>query len=103
MSHDATKLVAAKTKAGKPYPILITDGLSGYHMAFKKVFGALKGLFLHVWDIHMGNEFSNTNKQEWVNSTFVDRTSSAQGITNENSRIYHTFILLHLAAQQNRR
>ena len=47
-SHDATKLLkAAVAKAGKPYPILITDGLAGYHTAFKKVFGSLKGFFMH--------------------------------------------------------
>ena len=47
-SHDATKLLkAAMAKAGKPYPILITDGLAGYHTAFKNVFGSLKGFFMH--------------------------------------------------------
>ena len=69
MSHDATKLKAAR--AGKP---CITDGPSGYHTAFKKVFGALKGLFLHLRDIHMRNELANTDKQAGVDSTFAGRT-----------------------------
>ena len=72
MSHDATNLLkAAKAKAGKP---CITDGLSGCHTAFKKVFGALRGLFLHLRYIHMRNELANTNRQERVNSTFAGRT-----------------------------
>ena len=69
MSHDATKLKAAR--AGKP---CITDGPSGYHTAFKRVFGALKGLFLHLRDIHMRNELANTDKQAGVDSTFAGRT-----------------------------
>ena len=91
MSHDATNLLkAAKAKAGKPH---ITDGLSGYHTAFKRVFGVLNGLFLHLCDIHIRNEFANTNKQERVNSTFAGRTSSARGINSENSLVYRIFIL----------
>ena len=51
MGYDATRLLEA-AKAGRPYPILKTDGLSGYHAAFKRVFGSLKGLFIHICDIH---------------------------------------------------
>ena len=76
MGHDATNLLkAAKAKAGRPH---ITDGLPGYHTAFKRVFGILKGLFLHLCDIHIWNEFANTNRQERVNSTFVGRTGPAR-------------------------
>ena len=91
MGYDATKLLmAAKIKAGKPY---ITDGLSGYHTAFKKVFGVLKGFFMHLRDIHIRNEFSNTNKQERANSTFAGRAGPARGINSENSLVYRIFIL----------
>ena len=101
MSYDATNLLkAAKAKAGKPY---ITDGLSGYHTAFKGVFGVLKGLFLHLCDIRVRNEFANTNKQEMVSSTFAGRTGPARGINSENSLVYRIFILLHPPAQRNRR
>ena len=94
MSYDATKLLeAAKAKAGKPYPILITDGLSGYHTAFKRVFGALKGFFIHICDIHIRNEFSNTNTQERVNSTFAGHVKPARGINSENSLVYRIFLL----------
>ena len=97
MGHDATKLLeAAKAKAGKPYPILITDGLSGYYAAFKRVFGALKGLFIHLCDIHIRNKFSNTNGQERVNSTFAGRARLARGINSENSPVYRIFILHHI-------
>lgn len=97
MGHDATKLLeAAKAKAGKPYSILITDGLSGYHAAFKRVFGALKGLFIHLCDIHIRNKFSNTNGQERVNSTFAGRARLARGINSENSPVYRIFILHHI-------
>ena len=70
-SYDATKLLkAAVAKAGKPYPILDHRRLAGYHTAFKKVFGSLKGFFMHIRDFHIRHEFTNTNKQERVNSTF---------------------------------
>ena len=101
MGHDATNLLkAAKAKAGKPH---ITDGLSGYHTAFKKVFGVLKGFFVHLRDIHIRNEFSSTNKQERANSTFAGRAGPARGINSENSLVYRIFILLHPPAQRNRR
>ena len=91
MRCDATNLLkAAKAKAGKPY---ITDGLSGYHTVFKGVFGVLKGLFLHLCDIRVRNEFANTNKQEMVSSTFAGRTGPARGINSENSLVYRIFIL----------
>ena len=58
IDYDATKLLqAAKARAGRPYRILITDGLSGYHTAFKKVFGALKGFAMH-----------SISQKEWKNS-----------------------------------
>ena len=85
-SHDATRLhKAAVAKAGKPYPILITDGLSIHHTAFKKAFGSLKGFFMHIRDIHIRHEFTNTNKQERVNSTFAGHTVPARGINGESS------------------
>lgn len=94
MGYDTTKLLeAAKAKASKPYPILITDGLSGYYTAFNRVFGVLKGLFIHLCDIHIRNEFSNTNKQERVNSAFAGRTRLARDINSENSPVYRILIL----------
>ena len=41
----------------------------------------------------MRNEFSNTNKQERVNSTFAGRARSARGINSENSLVYRIFVL----------
>ena len=80
-SHDTTKLPkAAVAKAGKPYPILITDGLDGHHATFKNVFGSLKGFFMHIRGIHIRHEFTNTNKQERVNWTFAGHTDPARGI-----------------------
>ncbi len=94
MGYDATRLLeAAKAKAGRPYPILKTDGLSGYHTAFKRVFGSLKGFFIHICDIHIRNEFSNTNRQERVNGTFAGHTKPARGINSKNSLVYRIFIL----------
>ena len=94
MGYDATRLLeAAKAKAGRPYPILKTDGLSGYHAAFKRVFGSLKGFFIHIRDIHIRNAFPNTNRQERVNSTFAGHTKPARGINSENSLVYRIFIL----------
>ena len=93
-SHDATKLPkAAVAKAGKPYPILITDGLDGHHAAFKNVFGSLKGFFMRIRDIHIRHEFTNTNRQERVNSTFAGHTDPARGINSENSLVCRIFLL----------
>ena len=113
-SYDATKLLkAAVAKAGKPYPILITDGLAGYHTAFKNVFGSLKGFFMHIRDIHIRHEFTNTNKQERVNSTFAGHTDPARGILSMTILATNSFrgispvhlpaaLQLRPAAQRNR-
>ena len=103
-SHDATKLLkAAVAKAGKPYPILITDGLAGYHTAFEKVFGSLKGFFMHIRDIHIRHEFANTNRQEMVNSTFAGHTGPGHK-QRELAGLPHLPAALQLrpAAQRNR-
>ena len=93
-SHDATKLPkAAMAKAGKPYPILITDGSAGYHTAFKKVFGSLKGFFMHIRDIRIRHEFASTNRQERVNSTFAGHTGPARDINSENLLVCRIFLL----------
>ena len=100
MSHDATNLLkAAKAKAGKPH---ITDGLSGYHTAFKRVFGVLKGLFLHLCDIHMRNEFANTNKQAGVDSTFAGRICPGHK-QRELAGLPHLHTVSHPPARRNRR
>ena len=94
MGYDATRLLeAAKAKAGRPYHMLKTDGLSGYHAAFKRVFGSLKGFFIHICDIHTRNAFPNTNRQERVNSTFAGRAQQARGINSENSLACRIFVL----------
>ena len=58
------------------------------------MFGILKGL--HVCDIHIRNKFTNTNKQERVNSTFAGCAGQARGINSENSLIYRIFILHYI-------
>ena len=67
--------------------------MSIHHTAFKRVFGALKGFFIHICDIHIRNEFSNTNTQERVNSTFAGHTKPARDINSENSLVYRIFLL----------
>ena len=100
MSHDATNLLkAAKAKAGKP---CITDGLSGHHTAFKRVFGVLKGFFIHLRDIHMRNELANTSKQERVNSTFAGRTGPGHK-QRELAGLPHLHTVSHPPARRNRR
>lgn len=92
--YKATNLLQmAKAKAGKTHRIFITDGLSGYHIAFKKVIGIFKGFTMHIRDIHIRNKFCNTNKQERINSTFAGRCKLTRGINKENSLIYHNFVL----------
>ena len=94
MDYDATRLLeAAKARAGKPCPILKTDSLSICHTAFKRVFGSLKGFFMYICDIHIRNAFSDTNRQERVNSTFAGRAKPARGINSKNSPAYRIFIL----------
>ena len=100
MGHDATNLLkAAESKTGKPH---ITDGLSGYYTAFKRAFGVLKGLFLHLCGIHMRNEFSNTSKQEQVSSTFAGRTGPGHR-QREPAGLPHLHTISHPPAQRNRR
>ena len=71
-------LQMAKAKAGKTRRIAITDGLSGYHIAFKYAIGILRGFTMHIQDIHIQNKFCNTNKQESANSTFAGRCKPAR-------------------------
>ena len=72
------------------------------HAAFKKAFGALKGLFLHLRDIHIRNEFAKTKKQERVNSAFAGRTGPGHK-QRELAGLPHLHTLLHQAARRNRR
>ena len=98
MRYDATNLLKA-AKAGKPHT---TDGLSGCHTAFKKVFGVLKGFFMHLHDIHIRNEFANTSKQERVNSTFAGRTGQGHK-QRELAGLPHLHTISHPPARRNRR
>ena len=92
--YNATNLLRkAQAKAGKPYRIFITDGLVGYHTGFRKVFGVLKGLVIHIRDIHIKNQFCNTNMQERLNGTLGDRCHMARGLNSDNSLTYRIFIL----------
>ena len=50
---------------------------------------------MHIRDIHIRDEFCNANKQERVNGTFADRTSSARGINKEDSLAYRVFTLYY--------
>ena len=104
MSYDATKLLEA-AKAGKPYPILITDGLSIHHTAFKRVFGALKGFFIHISDIHIRNEFSDTSTQERVRHVRRSHQAGPGHKQRELAGLPHlpAGLQLHQAAQRNRR
>ena len=92
--HGATRPLEA-AKAGRPYHILKTDGLSGYHAAFRRVFGSLRSLFIHIRGIHTRNAFPNIHKQERVNSTLAGHTKPARGTNSENPPACRIFVPDH--------
>ena len=95
--YDATPLLrAAKDIAGGAPRLFITDGLSQYHIAFKKVYRTVRGLMCwHIRDIHIRNIVCNTNTQERLNGEFADRFRSARGINREDSPIFRITIIHH--------
>ena len=99
MSHDVTKLLeAAKAKAGKPH---ITDGLSGYHTAFKKVFGVLNACSCTCATSTYGTGSPTPTSRR--GSTARSPAEPARGINSKNSPACRIFILLHPPARRNRR
>ena len=48
---------------------------------------------MHIRDIHIRHEFTNTNRQERVNSTLAGHTGPAWGINSENSPVCRIFPL----------
>ena len=46
-----------------------------------------------IRDIHIRHEFTNTNRQERVNSAFAGHTDPARGINSENSPVCRIFLL----------
>ena len=95
--YDAAPLLrAAKDIAGGAPRLFITDGLSQYHIAFKKVYQMARGLMCwHIRDIHIRNIVCNTNTQERLNGEFADRFRSARGISKEDSPIFRITIIHH--------
>ena len=94
---DAAPLLrAAKDVAGRAPRLFITDGLSQYHIAFKKVYRTVRSLMCwHIRDIHIRNKVCNTNTQERLNGEFADRFRSARGINKEDSPIFRITIIHH--------
>ena len=95
--YDAAPLLwAAKVMAGWAPRLFITDGLSQYHIAFKKVYHMVRGLMcLHIRDIHIRNKVCSTNTQERLNGEFADQFRSARGINKEDSPIFRSAIIHH--------
>ena len=95
--YNATPLLrAAKDIAGRAPRLFVTDGLSQYHIAFKKVYQMVRGLMCwHIRDIHIRNIVCNTNTQERLNGEFADRFRSARGINKEDSPIFRITIIHH--------
>ena len=95
--YNTTPLLrAAKDIAGRAPRLFITDGLSQYHIAFKKVYRTVRGLMCwHIRDIHIRNIVCNTNTQESLNGEFADRFRSARGINREDSPIFRITIIHH--------
>ena len=97
LKYDAIPLLrAARDAANKVPRIFVTDSLDRYEIAFKKVFGTLKGLkSIQIRDIHIRNLICNTNIQERLNGEFADRFYTARGIKEEDSVIFSIAILHH--------
>ena len=102
--YDATELLkAAVAKAGKPYPILITDGLAGYHTAFKNVAGSLKGFFMHITHTERVQQHQQAGEgQQHVCRSYQPGPGDKQ---RELAGLPHlpAVLQLHPATQRNRR
>ena len=89
-------LRAAKDVAGGAPRLFITDGLSKYNIAFKKVHCVVRGLMCwHVRYVHIRNRICNINTQERLNGEFADRFRSARGVNREDSPIFRITIIHH--------
>ena len=100
--HDARKLFQmAKRVTGKKPEVLITDGLSSYHHAYKKEFWTLSNpRTKHIQHIKIKGD-RNNNKMERLNGEIRDREKVMRGLKKKDTpilkgyQIFHNYIREH--------
>jgi len=100
--HDARKLFQlAKKVTGKKPKTMITDGLSSYHLAYKKEFWTRNNpRTKHVRHIKLRGDMNN-NKMERLNGEIRDREKVMRGLKKKDTpilkgyQIFHNYIRAH--------
>jgi len=100
--HDARTLFQmAKKVTGKKPETMITDGLSSYHIAYKKEFRTLRyPRTKHIRHIKIKGDMNN-NKMERLNGEIRDREKTMRGLKRKDTpilkgyQIFHNFIREH--------
>ena len=87
---------AAALQAYRLPRILVSDGLSGFIGAAKKIFYQNSGpRFVHIREIHLQNLFNQNNLYERLNGEFRDRLKCARGLKSNNPFIIRLLIMYH--------
>ena len=102
--YDPFKLfAAARTLAGTPPWIFVTDGLPPFIDAAREAFRRRTGFrLIHIREIHMKEQFNNNNPHERLNGESRDRFKTVRGFGAENpalarlSILHHNFFRPHL-------
>ena len=100
--YDPLKLfAAARTLAGTPPWIFVTDGLPPFIDAARGAFRRRTGFrLIHIREIHMKEQFNNNNPHERLNGEFRDRFKTVRGFRAENPALVRLSIL-HSTGQNN--
>ncbi|MDV3243708.1 MAG: DDE-type integrase/transposase/recombinase [Nitrososphaerales archaeon] len=105
-THDARQLLArSRELMGKKPKTFITDGLHGYHMAWKKeyrnIYNPNEVKTVHIAHITLKGDHNN-NKMERMNGEFRDREKVMRGLKRKDTpilkgyQIYHNFVRPHM-------
>nr|MDO8098343.1 DDE-type integrase/transposase/recombinase [Candidatus Njordarchaeota archaeon] len=102
--HDAGNLFRrGKELVGKKPLTIITDGLSAYHLAYKKEFWTSQGpRTQHIQHITIRGDHNN-NKMERMNGEVRDREKVVRGLKKKDSpvlkgyQLYHNYLRPHEA------
>ena len=88
--------VAARTLAGTPPWIFVTDDLPPFRDAARKAFQRRIGFrLIHIREIHMKDQYNNNNIHERLNGEFKDRLKTVRGFKAENPALVRLTILHH--------
>jgi len=105
--HDARRLFQkAREAIGRKPKTLITDGLQGYHEAWRKEYYTMKKdtCTLHIRHVRFQGDMNN-NKMERLNGEIRDREKVMRGLKNPETpiipgyQIYHNYVRPHEALE----